>query len=364
VLVFLTGGGTGGHLYPALAIGETLEKMSDCRITYIGTAYGLESKIIPGTHYGFNKVWIRGLKRGAILGNFLFPIRMLVSLIQCAGLILRHGPDMIVGTGGYVSWPVLTAGVLLRKKTFLHEQNQKPGLVTKVLAPKMSRVYLSFQQSQKFLRRKDNTLFTGNPTRAAIRQASKKEGYERFQLNPKKVTVFIFGGSQGALGINQIITHHLSDLMNTGNIQLLWITGPRWFDSVLQKIKTCQDRLCVLPFLEEMHLAYAISDLVISRSGATTIAELTQLGLPAFFIPFPHAAGGHQEENARILVQAGAAEMMTEQEIRDEPFVEKIRSLIENKKRRIEMGHLMRSFAKPDAAACIAEDMIKTVNQA
>lgn len=359
--VFLTGGGTGGHLYPAMAIGETLQKMTGCRIIYIGTGYGLESRIIPDTDYPFKKIWIRGLKRGAVLENLLFPLRMVVSLIQCIVMILSHKPDIVVGTGGYVSWPVLTAGVLLGKKTFLHEQNQKPGLVTKVLASYMSRVYLSFRESQNYLKRSDNTLYTGNPTRAILKLGTKKEGYRRFYLDPKKTTIFIFGGSQGALGINRIVIRHLKDLMKLKSIQLLWITGPKWFDSIRQKTGDFKDSLCVLPYLEDMHLAYAVSDLVISRSGATTIAELTQLGLPALFIPFPHAAGGHQEENAKILVNAGAADMMTENEMETNSFVQRVEMLIRNKKRRKEMSRIMTTFGNPDAAFRIVRDIQKSV---
>jgi len=359
--VVLTGGGTGGHLYPGLAIVEELNRKVDCKILFIGTKRGLEVRVVPDLGYEFRTVWISGLKRRKIFSNIIFPLKMIVSLFQALWILKRFQPDVVVGTGGYVSWPVLTASILLKKKTVIQEQNRAPGLVTKILAPYADSVHLSFEDSVKFFKKKSNLKLSGNPTRKELDNYSKEDGYRRFGLMPEKKTLFVFGGSQGAQAINQAVLGILDRLMNENDLQILWATGPRWIDEIRKKTEIFGNRICALPYIKNMGMAYAVSDLVVCRAGATTVAEITRIGLPTIFIPFAGAANGHQEKNARLLWESGAAEIVLESEISQGKLERTILSLIKKPARRKEIATKVREFGRPDAASVIAEDIISQV---
>lgn len=302
--VILTGGGTGGHLYPALAILQALRNKISVEALFIGTRTGLEAKIVPQQGILFRTVWISGLRRKRIFPNFIFPMKMMVSLIQSIFLIRTFNPDVVVGTGGYVSWPVLQAGILLKCYTVLQEQNERPGLVTRMLAPHVDAVYLSFESSMQYFRKKTNLYFTGNPTRPELCVKRTPEVYRHFGLFPERPTLFVFGGSQGARSINLAMVSLIPVLLRETRAQILWATGPRGYEEIRKSIPETQ-RISIYPYITEMGLAYSISDLVISRSGATTVAEITRLGLPAIFVPFSESAGGHQMANAKAVVEKG-----------------------------------------------------------
>lgn len=355
--IVLTGGGTGGHLYPALAILEALREETQIEVLFIGTRRGLESRIVPGQNIPFKTVWISGISRGRLWGNLLFPIKMGVSLIQTAGIVFRYRPDAVIGTGGYVSWPVLRAGQLLGKKTFLQEQNHQPGLVTRVLSKRVTRLYLSFEKTQSVFKRQDNLCVTGNPTRAALRKADRRTGIQTFRLDPNRKVLFIFGGSQGARGLNRAVVSILPALMQTTDWQILWASGPSWETEIRDASKSWEKRIRVLSYIDNMGAAYAAADLVICRAGATTISEVTQLGLPVLFIPFPAAAEGHQEANARVLADAGAAEMVLESDVHGQLF-SRILGLIDRPEKRREMGERAKTFGRPRAARDIAKDIL------
>ena len=356
--VVFTGGGTGGHLYPGLAIMEELEKRIPCEILFIGTKRGLEARIVPQKGYPFRTVWISGLRRGRILKNVLFPVRMLISLLQALVIIMIFKPDVLVGTGGYVSWPVLTAGVLLGRRTVIQEQNRAPGLVTRLLAPRVDSVHLSFDASKKLFRKKSNLHVSGNPTRNDLEVYDRNQAYKHFGLDSGKRTLFIFGGSQGARSINQAFLDIVDTMLEKTDVQILWATGPRWYEEIGERMRCYSRRVRVFPYIHEMALAYGVSDLILCRAGATTVAEVTRLGIPVIFIPFPAAAGGHQEENARVLWEAGAAEMVLEDEISVGKLEEVILRVIFDTKSRERLGDMAKKFGKPDAAKKIVDDIL------
>jgi len=357
--VLVTGGKTGGHLYPALAVMEALKERKACDFLFVGTKKGIEAKVVPLKNIPFHTVWISGFYRGKIAENLLFPFKMMVSMIQSLFLVHRFHPDVVLGTGGYVSWPVLTAAVLLRKRTLIQEQNIYPGLVTRLLSSHMDGVYLSYKSSRKYFRRQSNLIESGNPTRKSLEKGNPQEGYKRFGLRSDRLTLFVFGGSQGARGINRAILSVLDRLMMNKTLQLLWAAGPRWAEEVLHRCEVWQERIKVLPFIHEMNLAYAVSDLIVCRSGATTIAEIARLGLPALFIPYPAAAGGHQKKNAEMLVEAGAAQMMLEEMASPGKLGDLLIHLLENQEQREQMSRRIKTMAAPRAAEMIAEDMIR-----
>lgn len=358
--VILTGGGTGGHLYPGMAIAQELERRISCNIAFVGTKRGIESRVIPQTDYGFKTVSIQGLHRGRFFRNLMFPLRMIISFIQATIIILSFRPRFIIGTGGYVSWPVLAAGLILRKKLFIQEQNMAPGLVTRLFARYAKSVFLSYEESKRFFKRQDNLLVSGNPTRADLDFDDRQKGYAHFNLNPEKPVLLVFGGSQGALGLNQAVEQSIDELMECADFQVVWSTGPLWFES-LKKIQSKHpDRIRIVPYIDEMNLAYAVTDLLLCRSGATTVAEVTRLGIPAVYVPFPGAASGHQEENARILVEAGASEMVLEKDAKMGKLNPILIELWNDKDRRSDMREKTRALGHPDAAEKVVDSILNT----
>jgi UDP-N-acetylglucosamine--N-acetylmuramyl-(pentapeptide) pyrophosphoryl-undecaprenol N-acetylglucosamine transferase len=357
----ITGGGSGGHLYPGIAIAEELTGRIACQVLFIGTRRGLESRIVPEKGICFHTVWISGLHRKRIIKNLLFPIKMVVSFIQAVKIVHSFHPHVVIGTGGYVSWPVLTAAIVMHKTTVIQEQNRVPGLVTKILAPWVDSIHVSFAESKHFFKTPAKVHYSGNPTRKDLERISKKEGYSYFDLRPDKQTLFVFGGSQGSLTINQAVLKLVEDTSFNREVQVLWAVGPRWFESMKEAMDTQRNRIRIFPFIINIGLAYRISDLVICRAGATTIAEITCLGLPTIFIPLATAAGGHQEENARLLWETGAAEMVLENQLNTDRFSQTVVSLLMDASKRKTMSQNAKKFANPNAAKNIVDDILKKV---
>lgn len=359
--LILTGGGTGGHLYPGLAILEAMRKEVDIDVLFIGTQKGIESRIVPQEGIPFKTVWISGIHRGRLWGNMLFPLKMTVSFFQALWILARFNPNVVLGTGGYVSWPVLKAAQLLKIPTFIQEQNSLPGIVTRVLAKKVHKLYLSFESSKDYFSKKDHIVISGNPTRATLKRGNRRTGVKTFELDNRKKTLFIFGGSQGAQGLNRAMVSILGAILEKNDWQILWACGPAWENEIRLNCQDWCDRVHIFPYITDMASAYAVSDLIVCRAGATTISEITGLGLPALYIPFPAAAARHQEANARVLAEAGAAEMVIEEDTAD-LLLQKLNGLMEKDNLRKSMGNKAKSFGRPNAATLIAEDIFTHMN--
>jgi len=353
-LVF-TGGGTGGHMYPGLSVLHELEQRVPCTVLFVGTRRGLEASVVPQKGYAFKAVWISGLRRGRFWANLLFPVKVVVSFLQSLCILMRFRPAAAVGTGAYVSWPVMSAAGLLRVKTVILEQNEKPGLVTRVLSIFADQVHLSFESSRRFFRRQSNLHFSGNPTRGDLDRANRTDGCRIFGLDPKKKTLLVFGGSQGAKHLNHAVLRDLEPLLSDPRVQVLWATGPKWHDAVRAKVNDRSGRVRTFPFIEDMPSAYAASDVVLCRSGAGTVAEIARVGQCAVFVPFPGAAGGHQDANALVMAEAEAAVLMRESELKPGALAQCILPLMADSRRRNEMGRKAKTFARPDAARTVAE---------
>ena len=355
--VVLTGGGTGGHLYPGLAILETMREIEPCDVLFIGTKHGIESRVVPENGLPFQTVWIGGMHRGKIKRNFLFPLKMLVSFIQSIGMLHGFKPELVIGTGGYVSWPVLSAASRLKIPYVIQEQNQAPGLVTRLMEKRAERIFLSFENSKRFYKNQ-NSLVTGNPTRAMFSEGNCEEAYKLFGLDSKKKTLFVFGGSQGAYGLNQEIARVHPELLRDNNLQILWSTGPRWIDEIQTACQSQSDRIKTVPFITDMGAAYRITDLLVCRSGATTIAEVTRVGLPVIFVPFPAAANNHQETNARALVESNAAELVLESEFGEDKLIDTIKTLLADDQKRKVLRANCSQLGRPEASQHIAREII------
>jgi len=356
--LLVTAGGTGGHLYPALAVAEEVRRRVKCTILFVGTKHGLEARVVPAYGYSLSFVWMSGFHRRRLLRNLLFPLKMVISLLKAMLIVHRFQPDVIYGTGGYVSWPVVFSGIIMGRRTIIQEQNWMPGIVTRILAPYVNSVHLSFELSREFFKHKLNLHVSGNPTRKDLVDRSTEESYKLFQLDPAKITLFVFGGSQGSMSINQAVIRLLSRLSQHKHLQILWATGPRWYEGIQREIKILGNRARIYPYIEDMGAAYSVSDLLICRSGATTVAEITRVGVPAIFVPFPGAAGGHQVQNATMLVEVGAADMVMDEHLENNVLEEKVFSLIEDTAQRRGIARNARKLGKPHATERIADDIL------
>jgi len=362
VRIALAAGGTGGHLYPGLALAEALRENTSVEIMFIGTAHGLENNILPTLPYRFERIWIRGLQRKFSLANLLFPVRLVVSLLQCAFLFLTFRPDIVLGTGGYVSGPALMMGLLLRIPTAVQEQNSYPGLVNRFLGKKVNQVYLTFDDSRKYFAGQQNVVVSGNPVRADIARTNRNSAATRFGLDAHKITLLIFGGSQGAHAINQMVLRSLAVILTNEGLQLLWATGEADWQQVFQKCTEVAKRVKVTKYIDAMASAYAASDFVLCRAGASTLSELALCGLPAILVPYPYAAENHQEFNARSVEEAGAAMTILEKELTTDTLAQAVSKLANDGALRQKMAQASFKLARPDAAREIAANLLTMTN--
>lgn len=358
--ILFAGGGTGGHLFPALAIAEEVLRIRPgTSISFAGTRNRIEARVVPPLGYGFTPIWISGFRRRLSLQTLLFPVKVAVSLVQSALLLRRVRPHAVVGTGGYVCGPVVYMASLMRIPTVIQEQNSHPGVTTRMLAPRVTEVYLTFEESRRYFSRTDRVMVSGNPTRGTVGEAGREEGHACFGTDPAKPTLLVFGGSLGARSINDAMLKVLPGLLD-GGVQVIWQTGDQEYERVARSAGGDRVRNVVRlhRFIDRMDLAYAAADVALCRAGATTLAELTRAGLPSVLVPYPHAAADHQTANARTMVAGGASVMIRDAEL-PEKLPDQLRQLLSDPVRRNAMRTCARTLAKPDAAAVIARSVIQ-----
>jgi UDP-N-acetylglucosamine--N-acetylmuramyl-(pentapeptide) pyrophosphoryl-undecaprenol N-acetylglucosamine transferase len=353
--LFFAGGGTGGHLFPAIAIADEVRRMApEAEILFIGTKGRIESQVVPGRGYRFVSIWISGFSRSLSLSTVLFPVKVVVSMMQSFVLLLTKKPDVVVGTGGYVCGPPVMAASLLGIPTLIQEQNSYPGVTTRLLANRVNQVHITFESTRRFLGRSDNVQLTGNPVRALVGTIARADGAASLGLDPARATVLVAGGSQGAASINTAMLPIVPLLLGQG-VQVVWLTGEREFARVHRQCGTpsLPCGLVIRPFLAEMEHAFAAADLAVCRSGASTLAELMCAGLPSILVPYPQAAADHQTENARAMVEQGAALLCPDRDMGARLGV-MIHELLGDAARRAAMGAAARVMGKPDAARILA----------
>lgn len=313
--IIFAGGGTGGHLFPGVAIAQALQELRpDCGVSFVGSGNRMEARIVPKLGYDFDALWISGLKRSFSVGTVLLPIKIVVALEQSLRILRRRKPDLVIGTGGYVSGPMLYAAAKTRRRTMIHEQNEYPGATTRMLSSLVDEVYVTYESSAKRLPAANKLYVAGNPVRPNLRRIDANEAREFFGLQPETRTLFVFGGSLGAASINKAVRHLVPRLVREG-YQLLWQTGVRDHVDLASIGALYNGQVVVRAFIDDMDNAYSAADLVVCRAGATSLAELTVLGLPAILVPYPHAAADHQYHNARAMAEAGAARVLRDEEL-------------------------------------------------
>ena len=357
--ILLAAGGTGGHVFPAIAIADEIKKLrSNAEFLFVGTKGKIESRVVPQRGYLLAYIWISGFHRSLQIDNLLFPIKVFVSLVQSFFLMKKFQPDIVIGTGGYVCGPVLYAASLLGIPTVVHESNSFPGITTRMLSTRATRIFTAFEDTGHWLKRKDNIELAGTPTRDALGTVSREEGIKFFNLDSSKKTVFVFGGSLGAASINEAVRLLMCDLINS-NIQLIWQTGKT--DAKLAKEMSAVKNCRVNTFIDKIEYAYAAADVVVCRAGATTLAELTRLGKASVLIPYPHAAADHQTFNAKTLVDAGAALMITDRDVKMN-LKTVLNSILNDEKKRQQMNDASRAIGKPNAGREIALRILELAN--
>ncbi len=367
--IIFAGGGTGGHLYPAIAIADRMtallgERMS-VEILFVGTKRGLEYRIKDSMRYPLHLINVRGIARRLSLQNLLVPFNVIGSLWKARALLRQFSPHLVVGTGGYVSWPVMRAASGRGIPTALQEQNSFPGITTRQLAPRANRIYLGFSKAQEYFRTSGRVLVTGNPVRPNIAGGNRRDALNLFKLDPDKKTILILGGSQGARAINQAVLHGLRHGLLPEGCQLLWQTGKRDYTEVTAQAGDKASGHSLFPFENRMDLVYAAADLAIARAGAITLAELEACAVPSVLIPYPFAAGDHQRKNAEETVRQGFAMLVDE----SDPAIPEILRLAaselssgraEQKRQAI----VTATKGKRPAVDVIAEDLIELLNAA
>ncbi len=355
--ILFAGGGTGGHLFPALAIAEEIRKLEPgAQFLFAGTKGKIEADVVPRRGFAFAPIWISGFHRGLRIQNLLFPLKVVVALVQSFFLIKRFRPDAAVGTGGYVCGPVLYVASLLGIPTVIHESNSYPGITTRMLSGRATKVFVAFEVARQWLKRGDNIELLGTPTRDSLGTVSRAEARKFFGLDETKRTVLIFGGSLGASSFNRAMPKIAEELSNSG-IQFIWQTGQKDYQAI-QKTMEGKSIGWIGPFIDRMECAYAAADVVVSRSGATTLAELTRVGKAAILVPFPYSAADHQKMNAESMAKAGAAIVVRDHEI--EPRLAKeILELLSNQSGIDSMAKASKGLGRPGAGRAIAEGILR-----
>ncbi|NLF46069.1 MAG: undecaprenyldiphospho-muramoylpentapeptide beta-N-acetylglucosaminyltransferase [Syntrophomonadaceae bacterium] len=356
--VIITGGGTGGHIYPALAIAAELQaRIPGVKILYVGTEKGLESTIVPQAGLEFKTVDISGLDRSSMLKATKTMARFPLSFFQAWDILREFRPDIVIGTGGYVSFPVVYVASVLGCKTIIHEQNAVPGLANRHLAKRADHTLLTFAEAKEYLTAKSLHI-TGLPVRKEIGQVDKDNARKKLQINEELFTLIVFGGSRGAASINRAMLEMIP-FIDGEPMQAIWITGEMNYQEIMSQIRDSRGNspanLYIHPYIYEMGVALAAADLAICRAGASTVAELALLGLPAIFIPYPYAADNHQEKNARALVAKKAADLVIDEFLDGDTLFKRINKIRLDKTILEKMRQNMLKEAKPDAMEMIMQ---------
>lgn len=348
------GGGTGGHLYPAIAVADEIKRMQpDAQILFVGTKSKIEGRVVPKLGFQFKSIWIKGFARKLTLSNVLFPVRLIVAMVQSLAIAMKFKPKVAIGSGGYIAGPAIWGASVMGAKIILIEPNSYPGITTRLLEKHADEIHVAFEDSKKYLRQKDKVILSGNPIRTSLKLFRKSDALNHFGLDDSRKTILILGGSLGAGSINKTIAENLSELKKL-DIQIIWQTGSAYYEEYKN---LNDDRVKVYSFIDEMDKAYSSCDLVVARAGASTISELAALGLPSLLIPSPNVAENHQYHNAKSLSDVGAAVLMEDKNLK-ENFLNAVSSLVFAEEKLKDLGIKIKYFSKPDAANIIAKRAI------
>lgn len=355
----LSGGGTGGHIYPAIAIADELKsRFPDAEFLFVGAKDKMEMQKVPQAGYKIEGLWIAGLQRKLTLQNMMFPFKLMNSLWKSRKIIRKFQPDVVIGTGGFASGPLLQAANSFNIPTVIQEQNSYPGITNKLLSQKANAICVAYENLERFFP-VEKIVFTGNPVRQDLLEinSKRKEAIDYFHLDANKKTLLVLGGSLGARRVNQLLEKEIYFIVGQ-DIQVIWQCGKLYLEDYMHYAdgKNVQ----VVAFIDRMDLVYAASDFVISRAGASSVSELCLVGKPTIFIPSPNVAEDHQTKNARAIVDKNGAILIRESEL-DSTFETTFSDLISNEDLQITLSQNIKKLAKPNATKDIVEEIIKLI---
>ncbi|MGX7667056.1 undecaprenyldiphospho-muramoylpentapeptide beta-N-acetylglucosaminyltransferase [Flavobacterium pedocola] len=355
----ISGGGTGGHIYPAVAIANELKsRFPKADILFVGASDKMEMQKVPQAGYPIKGLWIAGIQRKLTLQNAMFPLKLISSLAKSFGILKSFKPDVVIGTGGFASGAVLKVASMMGTPTVIQEQNSYPGITNKLLSKKANKICVAYENLERFFP-KENMILTGNPVRQDLISVADKrtEAAAYFKLDPAKKTLLVLGGSLGARRINQLIAKELEFLLSQ-NVQIIWQCGKLYFEEY--KHFDEKENVQVLSFIDRMDLVYAAADVVISRSGASSVSELCIVGKPVIFIPSPNVAEDHQTKNAKAIVDKNGAILLKEADL-DAQFETVFQDLISNSEKQNQLSANIKELALPNATKDIVDEIVKLI---
>ena len=355
----LSGGGTGGHIYPAIAIANELKlRFPDAEFLFVGAKDKMEMQKVPQAGYKIEGLWIAGLQRRLTFQNLMFPLKVVSSLAISRKIIKQFNPDVVIGTGGFASGPLLQMANSLNIPTLIQEQNSFPGITNKLLSKKAHAICVAYENLERFFPR-EKIVFTGNPVRQDLLEidSKRREAIKYFNLDPNKRTLLVLGGSLGARRINRLIEKEIYNIVSK-DIQIIWQCGNLYYHDYNHF--TDGKIVQVISFIDRMDLVYAAADFVISRAGASSVSELCLVGKPVIFIPSPNVSEDHQTKNAKAIVDKNGAILIKENEL-EATFEPLFSNLVFNENLQMELSENIKKLARPNATKDIVEQIIKLI---
>lgn len=356
----LSGGGTGGHIYPAIAIANELKlRFPDADFLFVGARDKMEMQKVPQAGYAIKGLWIAGLQRQINLANVIFPFKLVSSLLKSRRIIKDFQPDVVIGTGGFASGPLLQVANTMRIPTVVQEQNSYPGITNKLLSKKARVICVAYENLERFFP-KHKMVLTGNPVRQDLIDidGKREESVTFFNLDDTKKTLLVLGGSLGARRINQLIEKELQKIQSQ-NVQVIWQCGKLYYDDYK---KYTEANVQVVAFIERMDLVYAAADVIISRAGASSVSELCIVGKPVIFIPSPNVAEDHQTKNAKAIVDKDGALLLRESDL-ELKFSSVFEALLIDDKRKMQLSQNIKKLALPKATKQIVDEIVKLIKK-
>lgn len=356
--VIISGGGTGGHIYPAVAVAQELQKrLPDVDILFIGASDRMEMEKVPKAGYPIIGLWISGFQRSLSLKNLLFPIKVVSAVWKSLGILKTFKPDVAIGFGGYASGAMMYAATLKKIPTVIHEQNSYAGITNKILKNRVDSICVAYEKMDRFFPI-EKIIKVGNPIRNDLMdiKSRRTEAFHFFKLDPHKKTILVIGGSLGARTINESIMNGLT-ILEQENIQVIWQTGKNYTPGAAKESASIKPHI----FIYEMALAYAAADIVISRAGALSIAELAQVQKPVILVPSPNVSEDHQTKNAMALVNSDAAILVKDADAKD-TLIDVAQSLLKNEMQQTQLKNNIASFAMPSAAEKIVDELLRVIS--
>lgn len=356
--ILIAAGGTGGHVYPAIAIADAIkEQKGTTNILFVGTKDHMEWQAVPKAGYKITDIWISGFQRRLTLKNLLFPLKLMYSVIQSAGILRRFKPQVVVSCGGYAAGPVGWVAGKKKIPLVIQEQNSFPGVTNRLLGKFASVIFTAFEEANNYFP-EGKTKLVGNPTRNTLTLSNREKSLDTFGFSGDLKTILILGGSGGAQSINTAMQKNLDTLHHELGLQIIWQCGKKYYDELRETIdESSYPNLRLTEFLFDMGAAYASADLVISRAGAGSCSELMLTGKPSILIPSPNVAGDHQMKNAESMSKTGAAYLLKD-ELAASELATSVSKLIKDHEKLKDMSEKARQLAKPDAAATIAKEIL------